>query len=326
MFLVFSPQLWWCSRFCVLVNLAFTITCAEPETVTAASSRRLDSIQTALSGQHLRSPKAAVERLSAMGLDTVRDLQMLRPVDWDELTYELKVAGLILGDRARIRQLQDRESASIQRQSARATQAAAGCCVRHQDQPSQRSVHNRRVQSDTTTNVSDGLPLDTLAILVTATLGLASYVLQAKLARDAEKSDREHDFRIAERDKMTTQAQVLLARVRSQMLDVYRPMTVALQAARTGHFYMAHELGFECLTKQILLEFVRPFKLWPDVEVFTREHSPEFFAAWRDTPYCKYSQRDIQVCSNLLCCRITYYVLSLKHNFHHADFGGSSHA
>jgi hypothetical protein len=48
----------------------------------------------------------------------------------------------------------------------------------------------------------DGLPLESLAIGVTALLGLASYILQAKLARDQATSDKEHDRRVEDVHKL----------------------------------------------------------------------------------------------------------------------------
>jgi len=38
---------------------------------------------------------------------------------------------------------------------------------------------------------------------------------------------------------------------------------------------------------------VRPFALWPHLEVLTRDYSPKFLAAIKGSPYKKYSPADI---------------------------------
>jgi hypothetical protein len=56
--------------------------------------------------------------------------------------------------------------------------------------------------------------------------------------------------------------------------------------------YMQRELGFEC--KDIWgYEFVRPFALWPHLEVLTRAWSSKMFATLKGSPYKKYSPADI---------------------------------
>ena len=68
---------------------------AEPKQI------RLDH---ALAAFQLRSPTAAVGLMSALGIDTARDLQLLAERDhhWTELMEELQAGGVLLGDRAKI--------------------------------------------------------------------------------------------------------------------------------------------------------------------------------------------------------------------------------
>jgi hypothetical protein len=56
--------------------------------------------------------------------------------------------------------------------------------------------------------------------------------------------------------------------------------------------YMARELGFEWCDVWGL-EFVRPFALWPHIEVHIRDYSPKTLAALKGSPYKKYSPADL---------------------------------
>jgi hypothetical protein len=56
--------------------------------------------------------------------------------------------------------------------------------------------------------------------------------------------------------------------------------------------YMARELGFEW-ADMWSYEFVQPFALWPHIEVLTRDWSSKWFAAFKGSPYKKYSPADI---------------------------------
>ena len=59
---------------------------------------------------------------------------------------------------------------------------------------------------------SEGFSVETLAIAVTALLSVGSYILQAKLARDAERAERDHDRSQADREKSAARAGLLLDR------------------------------------------------------------------------------------------------------------------
>jgi hypothetical protein len=94
-----------------------------------------------------------------------------------------------------------------------------------------------------------------------------------------------------EQERGRERAAIQLERVRSQRGDVYRPVQVLLNQADACAIYMQHELGFE-FNDVWGFEFVRPFTLWPHLEVHTRDFSPKWFAAVRGSPYKKYSTAD----------------------------------
>ena len=70
------------------------------------------------------------------------------------------------------------------------------------------------------------------------------------------------------------------------------PSKVALSQADTCAIYMARELGFEWCDVWGR-EFVRPFALWPHLEVITRDWSPKKLATLKGSPYKKYSPADL---------------------------------
>jgi hypothetical protein len=131
-----------------------------------------------------------------------------------------------------------------------------------------------------------------MALIFTALLGIAGYVVQSKNATAADRAQHKIVQEAAGREQVRGLATIQLERVRSQMGDVYRPVQVMLIQADFCVIYMARELGFE--SKEIMgLEFVRPFALWPHIEVHTRDMSPKVFAASKGSPYKKYSPADI---------------------------------
>jgi hypothetical protein len=134
--------------------------------------------------------------------------------------------------------------------------------------------------------------MDTLALMSTAVLGIATFVLQARVAKNAEAVQKDLEQARVEQERGQERAAVQLERVRSQMGDVYRPVHVMLHQVDACAIYMARELGFE-FADVWGFEFVRPFALWPHVEVYTRDWSPKWFAAMKGSPYKKYSPADL---------------------------------
>ena len=58
----------------------------------------------------------------------------------------------------------------------------------------------------------------------------------------------ENDRVVVARERERHASGLLLARVRTQMMDVYRPLSAAFVAGHRARMYMARELGFEWLT------------------------------------------------------------------------------
>ena len=111
----------------------------------------------------------------------------------------------------------------------------------------------------------------------------------------------ENDRVVVARERERHASGLLLARVRTQMMDVYRPLKALLMAATQARRYMARELGFEWLTLTAYDRcFMRPSeRLYPHLEVFTADFAPEFWAHARESQgaaaWRKHSPGDLQV-------------------------------
>ena len=148
-----------------------------------------------------------------------------------------------------------------------------------------------------------GLSMDTLALMSTAVLGIATFVLQARVAKNAEAVQQDLEQARVEHERGRGLAAVQLERVRSQMGDVYRPVQVMLNQAHTCAIYMQREVGFEC-NDLWGLEFVLPFALWPHLEVHTRDRNPKYFAALKGSPYKTYSPADLALLEDPAKCQV----------------------
>jgi hypothetical protein len=115
-----------------------------------------------------------------------------------------------------------------------------------------------------------GFSVETLAIMVTALLGLVSYVLQAKLARGAAHSEKDHDRLLADRDKEQRQATLHLERVRSQLADALFSISCHLQVASLLQNNLQWELKLS-ISETLHLrqtQFTRPLAPLPHLEAF----------------------------------------------------------
>jgi hypothetical protein len=131
-----------------------------------------------------------------------------------------------------------------------------------------------------------------VTLVFTALLGIGSFVVQTRVAKDAEVAQQQMERARAEHDKARELAGVQLVRVWSQMGDVYRPVQVMIIQADVCAIYMQCELGFE-FNDTSGYEFVRPFALRPHLEVTTHDFSPKILAVVKGSPYKKYSAADV---------------------------------
>ena len=95
------------------------------------------------------------------------------------------------------------------------------------------SLQPRRAQTKEGSPEADvkggrGLSMDTLALVSTAVLGIATFVLQDRVAKNAEAAAKELEHARVEHERERKLAAVQLERLRSQMGDVYRPVPTTL--------------------------------------------------------------------------------------------------
>jgi hypothetical protein len=260
--------------------------------LTCAAAGQLP-LEVELEAGGLNEPHALSDSLRDVGLHSIGDVQHLNSPEQLELSESLRAAGVDLGSRSRLRRLSDG--------AALPTAAVAGshesfrlvqgpCRGGDSLQPRRAQTKERAAEAD----VKDGggLSMDTLALMSTAVLGIATFVLQARVAKNADAVQQDLEQARVQHERGRELAAVRLERVRTQMSDVYRPVQALQNQADTCAIYMQYELGFEA-SDVWGFEFVRPFALWPHVEVLTRDWSPKWFAALKGSPYKKYSPADI---------------------------------
>ena len=95
------------------------------------------------------------------------------------------------------------------------------------------SLQPRRVQTkegveEAGVKGGGGLLMDTLALMSTAVLGIATFVHQARVAKNAESAQKDLEKARVEQERGRELAAVQLERVWSQMGDVYRAVQVLL--------------------------------------------------------------------------------------------------
>ena len=133
-----------------------------------------------------------------------------------------------------------------------------------------------------------------MALIFTALLATAGYVVQTKNAAAADRAQHEIVQEAADRDQARGLAAVQLERVRSQMAEALVPLNHLFERPVVCMAYMERELGFE-ITDIWGVDFVRPFALWPHVEVWNRDFggNPTLLKTMKGSPYKKYSPADI---------------------------------
>ena len=133
-----------------------------------------------------------------------------------------------------------------------------------------------------------------MALIFTALLGIAGYVVQSKNATAADRAQHKIVQEAADREQARGLAAIQLERVRSQMAEALVPLSTLLNRADVCAIYMLQELGFE-FNDVWGVDFIRPFTLWPHIEVWNHDYGaqPTVLKVMKGSPYKKYSPADI---------------------------------
>ena len=172
-----------------------------------------------LSHAGLEHPESLTEALYTIELRSLQDIRMLDIGERAEMFASLQGMDVGLGSRAKLRRLADAPSATVERSTEGLEQDADWVSTR-----AQATVTRRQLQS--------GGSMDSIALGMTALLGIASYLVQAKISRDAERSQKDSDRAHADNARAEGKAEKLLARVQvgcapaAPTLDVVAPFTL----------------------------------------------------------------------------------------------------
>jgi hypothetical protein len=247
-------------------------------------SDRLDS-ECTLQRAGVRSLADVAAVLNAHGVVTATDLREFNSHEFAELTDALREGGVSLTDRSKIRVFHESPLHEQQPQAgyegepshvpaADAFPAAARGPV-HVARRGAQAAEDVQATSDQ----GGGISGDTIAVMATVLLGLGSFLLQAKVSRDADRNQRNIEIAQSQHEKDKTRAAVQIERVRSQMAEALQPLNVLLNATIETGSWLIHELQL-VETEAIVLgseTFVRPFPNFPHVELKFASKASSFF-------------------------------------------------
>jgi hypothetical protein len=247
------------------------------------------SLHSSLAAAGLEQPQVLSGILRKLGLPSVQDVRLLNIPEQLELSESLREQGVNLGSRSQLRRLSEGD-----RKVPPGLVSDDG--VRSADP---RTSH-RRVQDAPAKTENSGFSMDTFAIAVTALLGVVSYVLQAKLARDAASSEKEHDRHLMSREKDRVLADRLVERVRASLADALLPMANRLFVGSQHEMRLQYDLELPRAKKRHLDKtFVRPLAMWPHIVVYSKEFSPEFMGVVSASPFTTYEPEDLAVLADV---------------------------
>ena len=228
-----------------MVALASVLLATLLATQACAADPRAAELQAILADGELDDIQEVSLTLRRLGLRTRSDVELLDVAETLELAEHLKAAEISLGDRARLRRMTEREYTG--------DAVALIDCTNEKDKA---EVHQRRAQAEKSQNDSSTLSMDTAALMVTAFLGCASFIVQARVAKAADLNQKEveqnqalHGLRqkrsrllaicqahshqcvamIAEKDR--ARAAMQLERVRNQVAEALMPMGANISTA-----------------------------------------------------------------------------------------------
>ena len=281
------------SVICLLASFALSACGAAPSAVDEEGmdeatdiEGRPHSLESELASGGLDEPHALSDLLEGLGLHMMENVRRLNAPEQLELVESLKEAGVDLGSRSKLRLLANAEAAAANHVLDLTATSAKIPLRQMQDQSSNASASK--------SGNGGGFSVETLAIMVTALLGLGSYILQAKLARDAAHDEKDHDRLLDNREKAQRQAALQLERVRSQNADALMPIFNHLQVVNNLQVNLQWGLKLP-IAKTILLhaKFIRPLALQPHLEIFQVDtSSPEIMRMWSGSPLEAYGPDD----------------------------------
>ena len=166
---------------------------------TRADATLPPELPASLSHAGVENPETLTEALDTIELRSLQDIRMLDAGERAEMFASLQAMDVGLGSRAKLRWLAYASSATVERSTGG---------LEHTNWVS------TQLQEPTPRQLQQSAgSMDSIALALTALLGIASYFVQAKISRDAERSQKDSDRAYAVNARVEGKAEKLLARV-----------------------------------------------------------------------------------------------------------------
>ena len=182
-------------------------------------------LEPALGAAGLENPGGAHHALLELGLTSLRDIRLLDAAEEVELKAALALADIVLGDRSKIR-----ITAATGHELGSGPSVASECKKTQDPSDGELIRAPRRLAEKGDTAASADTPWvsgDILALMVTALLGIGTFALQARSAKQSDANQRQIELASHEHDAARATAERQLARVREQMALYAAPMVAS---------------------------------------------------------------------------------------------------
>jgi hypothetical protein len=171
-----------------LLLLALAVTFANTCVCVGAADANRIGLQDTLRSMHVKESAAVCSTMQSLGLELDEDFVILNDAEQELMMAGLEAAGISLGDRSKVRHRFGALLQDLQRVQISSPEAASLRQPELKMSPDQRlPLQYRQLQQQS------GGSLASITLAVTALLGIASYLVQAKISRDAERSQTESD-------------------------------------------------------------------------------------------------------------------------------------
>jgi hypothetical protein len=218
-----------------------------------------------LEAMRVKEPTAVLTTLHLLGLELEADFAILNSGERDEMMSGLRAQGMSLGDRSKVRH----HFGALQAASApvlfsakpnevhgdRASTQAGGSHEEPQDDGTQPSIQ-RVATGPRRTQDTQGVSSDSIALMATATLGILSFAVQARVSANERRQQADLDRETAERDKEQTKAGKLLERVQLQLAEFVEPGIIHMSVTIDAWTYIADVVGLESYLAHLQMEFI----------------------------------------------------------------------
>jgi hypothetical protein len=227
----------------------------------------------------LENPDSVTEALYTIELRSLQDIRMLDAGERAEMFASLQAMGVGLGSRAKLRRLAYASSVTVER-------SAGGLNADWTVTQLPELAIRRQLQQS-------GGSMDSIALGMTALLGIASYLVQAKISRDAEKSQKESDRAHADSARAETKAEQQLVRVMTGMESFVAPLSAWGAQFNDAFLNTMGEVGLAGQIEHWKLAWLEVLAA-PHIEV-CHLGNPAFVGASLKSPYFKLAPQDITV-------------------------------